>query len=140
MKLVVDTSVAMKWLIDEPGSDAAFALQGHDLVAPALMRVEAANVLRTLTKKKVLEAETAGDLLRLLQQAPMDMVDSDDALEQRALELALELGHPVYDCLYLALADRLDRILITADKRFLRALVASSYEGRAVGLEDWAEA
>lgn len=130
----------MKWLIDEPGSDAAFALQGHDLVAPALMRVEAANVLRTLTKKKVLKAETAGDLLRLLQQAPMDIVDPDDALEQRALELALELEHPVYDCLYLALSDRLDRMLITADKRFLRALAASRYEGRAVGLEDWAEA
>ena len=63
----------------------------------------------------------------------MDMVDPDDPLEV----LALELGLPVYDCIYLALAERLDRTLITADKRFLNALDASRHESRAVDLETW---
>ena len=137
MNFVVDTSVAIKWLIDEPGSDAADALRGHDLVAPALLRIEAANVLRTLTAKGALQADDAGALFDLLQDAPMDMVDPDDGLETRALDLALELGHPVYDCLYLALAERLDRTLITADKRFLKALGASRHESRAVDLDTW---
>lgn len=70
MKLVVDTSVAMKWIIDEPGSDAAYELQGHDLVAPALLRIEAANVLRALAAKGALPAEDADALFDLLQDAP----------------------------------------------------------------------
>jgi len=95
LTLVVDTSVAMKWLIDEPGSDAAYELQGRDLVAPALLRIEAANVLRALAAKGALPAEDADALFDLLQDAPMDMVDPDDPLEV----LALELGLPVYDCI-----------------------------------------
>lgn len=67
----------------------------------------------------------------------MDMVDPDDTLEVRALELALMLGLPVYDCIYLALAERLDGTLITADKRFLDALGASRHESRAVDLQTW---
>lgn len=46
--LVVDASVAVKWLVDEPGSDAVHALKGRDLAAPALLRIEVANVMRTL--------------------------------------------------------------------------------------------
>ena len=140
MNLVVDASVAMKWLIDEPGSDAALDLQGHDLMAPTLLRIEAANVFRTLAAKKILDTDAATDLFGLLQQAPMDMADPDDALEGHALELALELNHPVYDCIYLALAERLDRTLITADKKFLKALATSPYRTRVVSLDDWAAA
>lgn len=130
----------MKWLIDEPGSDAAYALRGHDLVAPALLRIEAANVLRTLTAKDAMQAGTAKALFQLLQDAPMDMVDPDDVLEARALELAFELGHPVYDCVYLALAERLERTLITADKKFLKALGARHHGSRAVDLDAWGSA
>lgn len=127
----------MKWLIDEAGSDAANALRGHDLVTPALLRIEAANVLRTLAAKGAVRADDAGALFDLLQEAPMDMVDPDDALETHALATALELGHPVYDCLYLALAERLDRTLITTDTRIFKALGASRHGRRAVDLDTW---
>ena len=36
-----------------------------------------------------------------------------------ALELSLKLNHPLQDCLYLALAERLDATLVTADERFV---------------------
>lgn len=134
--LVVDASVAVKWLVEEPGSVAAHELKGRDLAAPALLRVEVANVLRTLVVRGAANATEAAELFRLLQTAPMLIVDHDDALEMRAMNLALQLGHPVYDCLYLALAERMDRTLITADARFLRALRASPGAVDAIGLED----
>lgn len=133
--LVIDASVALKWLVEEPGSEAALALRGRDLAAPALMRIEAANVLRTLVARGAASRAEALDLLDLLQAAPVAIVDPDDELERRALELATDLGHPVYDCLYLALAERMGRILVTADGRFLRMLGTTPHASRAIALE-----
>jgi predicted nucleic acid-binding protein len=42
-------------------------------------------------------------------------------LVQRALELAIDSQHPVYDCLYVALAEELPGDLVTADERLYRA-------------------
>lgn len=38
-----------------------------------------------------------------------------------AFELVQELGHRVFDCMYLALAEALDLPLVTADQRFAAA-------------------
>lgn len=132
--LVVDASVALKWLIEEPDSEAALALQGRDLVAPALLRLEVANVLRTLVARGTANRAQALDLLALFQTAPVTIIDPDEALEVRALEMGLELGHPVYDCLYLALSERTGCTLVTADGRFLKALRATSYALRVEAL------
>ena len=133
--LVVDASVALKWVVEEEGSEAALALKGRDLAAPSLLRVEAANALRTLAAREAIAPAAALDLLSLLQEAPMDLVEPDDALERRALAIALELGHPVYDCVYLALAERMGRRLVTADSRFLRAVRATEHTARVVALD-----
>ncbi len=137
-RLVIDASVAVKWLVDEAGSDAALALQGHDLMAPALLRIEAANVLRTLAARGALSPAAAADLFALLQEAPLAIADTDDALERLAMTLALDLGHPVYDCLYLALALRTGRSLVTADDRFLRAIERTEHAGRGLPLTAFA--
>ena len=131
---VVDTSVAMKWLIEEDDSDKASLLRDADLAAPALLRVEASNVLRTLAARGALTQQQAVELFQFLQSAPVLIVDHDELLESRALELALALRHPVYDCLYLALAERMHRTLITADRRFFRSLAGTEHAGRAVEL------
>lgn len=125
--LVVDASVALKWVVEEEGSEAALALKGRDLAAPSLMRVEAANALRTLAARRAIAPAEALDLLGLLQEAPVTLVEPDDVLERRALEIALELGHPVYDCVYLALTERMGRRLVTADGRLLRAVRATEH-------------
>ena len=129
--LVVDASVALKWVVEEEGSEAALALKGRDLAAPSLLRVEAANALRTLAARRAITPAAALNLLSLLQEAPVTVVEPDDALERRALEIALELGHPVYDCVYLALAEGMGRQLVTADGRLLRA--ARDHEARRAG-------
>ena len=133
---VIDTSVAIKWIIDEEGSDDADLLRSADMAAPALLRIEAGNVLRTITARQDVSADDAIQLFVLLQTAPVAIVDADEALELRALELALELQHPVYDCVYLALAERMDRRLITADRRFLRGLAGTAYSHLAIELAD----
>lgn len=134
--LVIDTSVAIKWVVEEADSDAALALAGADMIAPALARIEAGNVLRTLAARQAVSAAQALDLFALLQTAPVVIVDHDEALERQALALALELGHPVYDCVYLALAERTGRHLVTADRRFLRGLAGTEHAGRAIALAD----
>lgn len=53
---LVDTSIAIKWLIDEDGSDKAMTLRDADLVAPTLFRIEAGNLLRTLATKQAISA------------------------------------------------------------------------------------
>lgn len=134
--LVIDASVAVKWLVEEEGTAAAVALLGRDLAAPTLLRIEVANVLRTAVAKGAMARGRAGALLGRLHAAPVAILPHDDALERRALEIALDLGHPVYDCVYLALAERTGRLLVTADARFLRALARSPHAARATALAD----
>lgn len=118
---VVDASVAVKWLVSEDGSDAAEALRGVDLHAPTLLPVEVGNVLRTLARRGDLTDDGARSAFDLLLAAPLRLHDPDPALMRGALDLALGLGHPIYDCLYLALAIDLGAPLVTADGRFHRA-------------------
>jgi predicted nucleic acid-binding protein len=56
----------------------------------------------------------------------------DDLLA--AASLALELGHPIYDCLYLAMAIRENALVITADRRFRDAVDRSAARAGLVRL------
>ena len=59
-------------------------------------------------------------MLSALQAAPILMFPSVGLLAA-ALDIAIRLEHPVYDCLYLALAREQGVSLITADRRLLNA-------------------
>ena len=133
-RLIVDASVAIEWLVEEESSEAALALRDDDLAAPSLLRIEVANVLRTLAARGQVSEAEARELPALFQSAPMTIVEPNDALECAALDLALRLGHPIYDCLYLALAVRMGRTLVTADARFLRSLAGTGLETQASAL------
>lgn len=121
--LVVDASVAVKWVVDEEGSEAAAELAMEDLEAPDLLYVESANVLWTKALRGELTEAEAAERLALLLEAPLRLIPSKGLLE-RAQALAFELEHPVYDCVYLALALDRDTELVTADGRFVNALGA----------------
>ena len=128
MTLVVDASVAVKWLIDEAGSDAAADLRGQVLLAPSLIRLEVGNTLRTLSARGVLDAAAAEEAFGLFLTAPLIIVDPDAQALAGALELALSLGHPIYDCVYLTLALIEGCPLVTADRRFAAALARGGVE------------
>jgi predicted nucleic acid-binding protein len=120
MNVVIDSSVALKWVLPEDGSDVAMALRSQSLIAPSHWLVEAANVLWRYVRIGRFGIADAATLLQELAAAPVISVSSPDDLF-RALEIAAKLQHPVYDCLYLAVAMREGVQVVTADKRFLRA-------------------
>jgi predicted nucleic acid-binding protein len=119
--LVVDASVAIKWVVPEPGSDAALALLRGRLLAPDLLIAECANIL---WKKARLGEHTQAEALvaaRLLEHTDIELAPIRPLL-QRATELSIALRHPAYDCFYLALAETRGCPLVTADERLrLRA-------------------
>ena len=66
---------------------------------------------------------------------PVTLVASS-VLARRALEIALELGHPAYDAFYLATAEMHHARLVTADTRLLRRLTSSPLAHLAISLQD----
>ena len=118
---VVDASVAGKWVVEESGSGQARMLAGARLEAPDLLAVECANILWKKARIGDLDARQARERLDALLEAPVALTPSRDLLGP-ALGLALELEHPVYDCLYLALALARGVPLVTADERLAKAV------------------
>lgn len=120
MKFVVDASVAVKWVIEEDDTRAALALLEHDILSPSIWIAECANALWAINKRGKLSAAVVEDRLDNLLQAPVRTVATRDFVAT-ALRLSLEFGHPVYDCLYLAVAREERALLVTADRRLAQA-------------------
>jgi predicted nucleic acid-binding protein len=128
VRIVIDASIALKWVIPEPDSDAANALRADELIAPTLWLVEAANVLWRHARLGKITAGEAFELFATLANAPVVSVSMDAHIE-RALTIAAEIDHPVYDCLYLAVAVHHGIHVMTADRRFAAAAL-SAYPGQ----------
>ena len=119
MALVVDASVVIKAVLDEPQRDAAErAMTADGLCAPEFLLCETGNVLRRLVVAGRIEAASAAAFLDRLRVDVPTLVP-DARLVGTALTLAIELDHRIYDCLYLALALALDCRLVTADDAFV---------------------
>ncbi|WP_421853490.1 type II toxin-antitoxin system VapC family toxin [Novosphingobium sp.] len=122
---VIDASVAVKWFVEEAASDQARTLletmQGH-LHVPDIFVVEVSSVLvRNANSAKAEQSYYRAALWRML-----DLIDRQALLLERtspgevadAAGLALDLGHPLKDCIYLALAMKMGCELVTSDRRF----------------------
>jgi predicted nucleic acid-binding protein len=114
--IVIDASVALKWVFQEAGSREAVALRSEAMAAPDLLLIETANALWHQVNVGLISLHQAEQRWRAIADAPVDFSRSDVDLPE-ALRLAGEIDHPVYDCLYLALARRLRTVLVTADRR-----------------------
>jgi len=119
--MILDSSVALKWLIPEDGSETALELLGQtDLFVPTFFHAEVANALWKKSRRGEIRLEEIAPYFAQLPEL-VTTLDETDAMP-RALAIAVELGHPVYDCVYLALAEARDDIILTADHRFSRKL------------------
>ena len=118
MTVVVDASVAARWFLSLDRSDAAAALlrSGERLIAPDLVVVEATNTAWKARAFGDVSLETIVDFVEKSARLFHELVPAAD-LKDRALEIALALKHPVYDCFYLALAEQRECKLVTADER-----------------------
>jgi predicted nucleic acid-binding protein len=121
--IIVDASLAVKWFLWERDSAQALDfLQAHDLAAPELILVEvAAQLVRRGNMNKVLKP----DALTALEKwtiAWSDHAVKNVRVTQRRLfdasRLALDLGTPLKDCIYLAVAIENECDLATCDARF----------------------
>jgi predicted nucleic acid-binding protein len=120
--IVVDANVAVKWILPESGSDAAAALreQDEELISPSLIVAELGNTIWKAVRRGRIDRTDAlagveSALTWFHSLAPVE------ELYARALALAIELRHPIYDCFYLALAERENAPLVTADETMLAA-------------------
>ncbi len=130
--VVLDASVAVRWVVPERGSDAAAALldEPRTWLAPRLLVTEVASALRRKVAGHELTAPVAIGALAAIVDAVGDGVirlADDEALIGSALSLALALERKLPDCLYLALAEREGAALATADKA-----LAAMARGRGV--------
>jgi predicted nucleic acid-binding protein len=108
------------------------------LMAPDLIVAECANILWKKVQRKELSNDEALIAARLLQSAEIELVPSRALLES-ATRLAIELDHPAYDCLYLALAVENDCRFVTADERLVNKIrrdKKSPFHDRIVGLAE----
>lgn len=119
MNLVIDASVACQWYFDEPlTAKAKLVLSAQGLrIAPALILAEVGNVVwkrfrrneATRTQAQAIISEIALDLV---------LVPESTVLE-RAMNLAIDLDHPIYDCFYIATAERWQAPLVTCDRKLI---------------------
>ncbi len=126
MTTIVDASVALKWFFVEEGSDRAMALlDGRALSAPSIWLAEAANAVWRRRVLGEIERKEALALLSDLGEAEVETVEIAGLIDT-AYKIADDLNHPIYDCLYLAAAIERDTHVVTADKRFLRAVAGNA--------------
>lgn len=128
--IVVDASVAAKWVLNEADSPAARALLGgpDELAAPELLRVEGTSAItRAVRNGRLGTADVDVPLnawFALMASGRVELVPIEPYLRPAAT-LSCALRHPLYDCLYLVLAQRLDADLVTTDSTFLRRATAA---------------
>jgi predicted nucleic acid-binding protein len=123
--LVVDCSVAAKWVLHEAGHVQALQLLHEErlgrvaLVAPDLLLTEFASLIAKRTRRKQIPPDQADHSFNLMQQSAPVLFDTRP-LVGAALNLAGDHHLSLWDCVYLALAIALDCPMITADRRLFR--------------------
>jgi predicted nucleic acid-binding protein len=137
VRVVVDASVAVKWIFPEPEreSEVAQALSllaaiGSGQVEPLQPPHWLAEVAAVVTRIRPEIAEPALDLLDALELPVL----ADIAVFRRASRLGAELSHHLFDTLYHAVALESGTTLVTADDPYFRK---ACHIGHIVQLRSW---
>ena len=134
MSLIVDASVVIKWFVAEDLLDEADQLRPliGELSAPEFLLVEIANIAWKKVRQGTLRPDDPSKIVGHLRRSGMQFAPTGMLLDS-ALQLALELDHPVYDCLYVAAMEALGAPFLTWDRQ-LHAKLARSRFGSATYL------
>lgn len=125
MRYVLDASVALKWVVDEPDAAEARKIRAdfrnaiHELIAPDSFELEIAHAL-TKIQRRGLSPDSWILWVDVMTTAPA--LFPAHPLIPRAIQIANRARIGVYDCLYVALAEREGCELVTADARLLNSL------------------
>ena len=127
MIYVLDSNVALKWVLPEADSDKARRLRlvfqnlTVDLHAPDVFPVEVAHALTKAERRGFIPQGDADRLLTNVLSTPPQFHPYLPSLK-RALAISSQAHIGVYDCIYIALAEREGYEFLTADDRLLRTL------------------
>lgn len=131
--IVVDASIVVKLLVNEPSSLLALQRIEHEAVrlAPDLCVLEVANAMSKKVRYDGLPVSVVMRALDTLPRVVTQFIGSSE-LMAAGMALSVQCRHALYDCLYLALAVREKCLLLTADAKFVAAC-------RVAGLADRVE-
>lgn len=124
-KVVLDTSVVVKWFSKERGSQEAkkYLSQLQEgkitIFLPELVKYELANAF---LKGKKLSSELAVRILNLFYALPINFVAEKTSMAKSSYELAEKLKITYYDACFLTLAKNLKALLVTANPRHQKKL------------------
>ncbi|HEX5328086.1 MAG TPA: type II toxin-antitoxin system VapC family toxin [Acetobacteraceae bacterium] len=127
MTYVLDASVALCWVIPRPLTPAALRLRDQcqkrvrELIAPSHFPGEIANGLTKAERQKLIYLGEARRLILDVLSTP-PVLHSSTPLYYRAIDISSRTRSGFYDCLYVALAEREQCELVTADDKLLRNL------------------
>ena len=118
MKLVVDASITVKWFFAETHSREARQFLAPRIVlhAPDFILIEVANVIWKKARRNEIPSAQAY-IEELANFSDAIVLQPSRELVMKATALALQIDHPVYDCVYLACAEAAAAPLVTADER-----------------------
>ena len=118
MRLTVDASIVVKWFVAEELSGESRLLLAHrlDLHAPDLLLAECANTIWKKARRREIP-DSQPYFAELANMSATVSLHAGETLILRAAQLAVEMDHPVYDCVYLACAESTASALVTADQR-----------------------
>lgn len=127
MKYVPDSNVALKWVLAEPDSATANHLRSdfqngiQALIAPDVFQVEIAHALTRAERQGRIAVSQAGILWADVMSTP-PRLEASGPLLPRAIQISSAARIGVYDCLYVALAERDGGELMTADDKLVKNL------------------
>ena len=144
MAIVVDASVGLKWVLQEPDSHLAAALVRiePDLLVPDFWLHEATNVLWLQVRRRLFTPDEAREGLSLLRAQLVPIPTAEMGLHDVALDLGMAVNHSPYDTLYVAFALAMGaRAVVAADGPFLRSIGSHpdpAVSGMMLSLDAWA--
>lgn len=121
MILVVDASVAAKWLLPEPFSDVAAALlrPEHVLVAPDLIRLEVGSGLLRAARRNRIDQQLVTVTMQQLSAAVLRFLPTGEFIDQ-AFQLASQHGGSIFDAVYIVVARAVDAPVVSNDRELIR--------------------
>ena len=137
---VADASVVCKWHFEEEDTPLAksLLLRGDEILAPDSLLSEFGNAISRKIREDDLSLEASGEMIEVVGKQIARFVPVRELLFA-ALDISVELRHPIYDCLYLALADREGEVLVTDDRAFLRKTANSRWRENVLSMSDFAQ-
>lgn len=127
---IVDTNVALKWVLNEPDSADAvrvandIAAAGGKFLLVDIARVEALNVIWQQYHRRLLSETRARSALADFQQIPLVIIETEPILDD-AFDLALQFDIAVYDACFVAAVKQAGCLGVTADAPLVKKIGSS---------------